>query len=140
VLDSLEGHAATEETVLLAGDLNAQPHYGRLDGWYDRSLTAPANDGNTGFYRELDDADPRCPGYGEATALGPSGDLPPCGGGAKVDHVFVRSDRIAGPYSADALAIPHQCDGVPESPGVRAAGACSDHHVLLGTVTVRVRR
>ena len=135
----LATYAGQGETALLAGDLNAQPHYARLDDWYAPSVATPANGANSGRYRELDDTDRGCPGYGEPTALGPPGEAPPCGGGAKVDHLFVREDRIAGGYRANALEIPHSCPGVPERPGVNAAGACSDHHVLLGTVTVRVR-
>ncbi len=139
VLRELEDRSEHGETVVLAGDLNAQPHYGRLDGWYDRSVSEPANGGNSGHYRELDDTDPGCPGYGQSTALGPPGAAPPCGAGAKVDHVFVREDRIVGQYGADALEIPHRCPGVTESPGVHGPGVCSDHHVLVGTVTVEVR-
>ena len=101
--------------------------------------------------RELDDADlAHCPGYGDWTATGPAGSAPPCSGGsaicqpgeatgcAKIDLAFVREDDIAGPYSADATAIPATCPEVPEKPGVYSAGSCSDHRVLTGTIVVRV--
>jgi hypothetical protein len=140
VLGRLEVYATAGESVLIAGDLNAQPHYGRLDAWYASSVDGPVNGGNTGPYRELDDTDSRCPGYGEATALGSVGVAAPCGAGVKVDHVFARADQVVGPYRADALEIPYRCAGVPELRGVRPAGACSDHQVLVGRVTVRVHR
>jgi hypothetical protein len=77
----LETYAAARDTVLTAGDFNAQPNYGRLNGWYSRSVDVPANRNNTGSYRELDDDDSaRCRGFGEWTAAGPAGAVPPCAG------------------------------------------------------------
>ncbi|SNS01225.1 Endonuclease/Exonuclease/phosphatase family protein [Geodermatophilus pulveris] len=149
VLGRLEAYAAAGDTVLIAGDLNAQPHYRRLDNWYARSLDVPANRGNTGNYRELDDSDAaRCPGYGEWTAAGPAGALPPCAppgagctastaaGCAKIDHVFVRQDRIAGRYWGDSLDTSRSCRGVPGRPDQYPPGSCSDHRILIGRVTV----
>lgn len=146
VLDRVEASAAAGNTVIVAGDLNAQPHYRRLDGWY-----APRQGGGDhGSYRELDDADTgNCARYGEWTATGPAGGPPPCGGGtpctpgdtrgcAKIDHVFVREDRIVRDYSADALDIPLTCVPVPRRPDL-PTGACSDHRPLVGTVTLLVR-
>jgi endonuclease/exonuclease/phosphatase family metal-dependent hydrolase len=147
LLDRVEASAAAGNTVIVAGDLNAQPQYRRLDTWY-----APRQGGGDdhGSYRELDDADPgNCVGYGEWTATGPAGAPPPCGNGApctpgdtrgcaKIDHLFVRQDRIAGAYSADALDIPLTCTGLAPS-AERPDGACSDHRPLVGTVTVLVR-
>jgi endonuclease/exonuclease/phosphatase family metal-dependent hydrolase len=151
VLERLQAYHATGSTVLIAGDFNAQPDYHRLDDWYAASVDGPANAGNTGALRELDDADPaHCPGYGDWTATGPAGSTPPCSGGAttcrpgdatgcaKIDLAFVREDDLAGPYSADATAIPATCPGVPEKTGVYAVGSCSDHRVVTGTVPVRV--
>ncbi len=52
------------------GDLNAQPHHGRLDDWYSASVDTAHNGSNHGAYRELDDRDRRCPGHGETTTSG----------------------------------------------------------------------
>ncbi len=152
VLDRLEAYHAAGDTVVIAGDFNAQPHYHRLDGWYASRPGTAGSEGNRGSYRELDDSDGgHCFGYGEWTATGPPGAVPACASGvgapctagsddgcAKIDLVFVRQDRIVGAYDADALDIPHSCPGVPSSPS-RPAGACSDHRALTGTVTVRVQ-
>ncbi|MFD0370394.1 endonuclease/exonuclease/phosphatase family protein [Streptomyces sp. NPDC127114] len=129
VHQKLEEYAAAGETALIAGDFNAQPHYGRLNSYYAPSVDTAYNANNTGEYRELDDADAgNCLGYGEWTADGTPGATPPCGGYAKIDHIFVRESALAGPYSADSLAISTACTGV---------AACSDHRILIGTVTVR---
>ncbi|MFS0696164.1 endonuclease/exonuclease/phosphatase family protein [Streptomyces nitrosporeus] len=128
VRQKLEDYHAAGGTVLTAGDFNAQPHYGRLNSYYAPSLDVPANSDNTGAYRELDDNDPaHCPGYGEWTAQGTPGAAPPCGGNAKIDLIFVRESALAGPYSGDSLAISTSCTGV---------AACSDHRIVVGTVTV----
>jgi endonuclease/exonuclease/phosphatase family metal-dependent hydrolase len=148
VLASVEAGHAAGDTVVVAGDLNAQPHYRRLDGWYAPGTAGSG--GGRGSYRELDDTDPGCPGTGEWTATGPAGAPPPCGGGApctpadtrgcaKIDHLFVRQDRITGAYTADALDTPLTCTSVAGRPDL-PAGACSDHRPLVGTVTVQVRR
>ncbi|MEV5612610.1 endonuclease/exonuclease/phosphatase family protein [Streptomyces sp. NPDC052225] len=120
VLDTVERYHAAGDTVILAGDFNAQPTYDRL--W-------PYQTRHGGHYRELDDSDKgHCPGYGEWTADDVPGTAPPCGDKAKIDMIFVREDRIAGPYSADALPIPRGCTGTP---------ACSDHRILTGTVVLK---
>ncbi|SCF13847.1 endonuclease/exonuclease/phosphatase family protein [Micromonospora mirobrigensis] len=126
VRSRLDSFAAAGDTVLIAGDFNAQPHYGRLDAWYSPSLNTAYNGGNTGHHRELDDTDTRCLGYGETTVYdGNTEGL--CGQGKKIDLIFVRDDRITGPYSGDSLSISTAC-----------GGPCSDHRILIGTVTVSV--
>ena len=125
VLRRLESFDAAGDTVLLAGDLNAQPSYGRLDSWYSAAVDTAHNGSNHGDYRELDDTDRRCPGYGEATTAGSSGGE--CGQSPKIDLIFARADRIVGSYSADSLAIP-----------VCGARPCSDHRTVVGTVRVSV--
>ena len=125
VRSRLESLNAAGDTVLVAGDLNAQPHDGRLDTWYSPAVSTAHNGSNTGAYRELDDTDPRCSGYGETTTPGTSGGR--CGQSAKIDMIFVRATRIVGPYSADSLPVP-SCGATP----------CSDHRALVGTVRVSV--
>lgn len=121
----LESFNAAGDTVLLAGDLNAQPHFRALDSWYSPAVASADNASNTGDYRELDDTDLRCAGYGETTTPGTRGGR--CGQSPKIDLVFVRANRIAGPYSADSLAVP-ACGARP----------CSDHRPVIGTVGVSV--
>ncbi len=121
----LESFNAAGDTVLVAGDLNAQPHDGRLNTWYSLCRRHGPQRANTGDYRELDDTDPRCPGYGETTTPGTGGGR--CGQSAKIDLIFVRANRVVGPYSADSLPIP-SCGATP----------CSDHRALVGTVRVSV--
>ncbi|GAB3965809.1 hypothetical protein GCM10027615_11620 [Plantactinospora veratri] len=41
--------------------------------------------------------------------------------------IFVRENRIVGTYTGDSLSVSTAC-----------GGACSDHRILIGTVTVRV--
>ncbi|MDG4794868.1 endonuclease/exonuclease/phosphatase family protein [Micromonospora sp. WMMD1082] len=125
VLGRLEAFHGNGDTVIVAGDFNAQPNYGRLDGWYSASLNHPNNTNNRGAYRELDDTESTCYGYGEKTQE--SGDLGPCGQVKKVDLIFVRESRIVGSYSGDSLAIATNCGGL-----------CSDHRILVGTVTVSI--
>ncbi len=122
----LESWNAAGDTVIIAGDFNAQPSYGRLDNWYAPSVSTANNSGNTGAYRELDDTDSRCPGYGENTQDDgePAG---PCGAGKKIDLIFARESRIVGSYVGDSLSISGDC-----------GGPCSDHRILIGTVTVSV--
>lgn len=138
VLNRLETYRAAGDTVVIAGDFNAQPHYGRLNNWYSSNLSTVNNGGNTGRYRELDDNDGRCAGYGEWTATGTPGAVPPCSSTqpqAKIDLIFVREDRIGGAYSGDSLAISTGCSGIPPT-SAYPAGSCSDHRVVIGTVTV----
>jgi endonuclease/exonuclease/phosphatase family metal-dependent hydrolase len=125
VLRRLESFNARGDTAVLAGDLNAQPGYARLDSWYSPAVDTAANGSNHGAYRELDDTDPRCPGYGESTTPGARGGA--CGQSAKIDLILVRANRIAGPYSADSLDIP-SCGLSP----------CSDHRPVVGTVRLSV--
>jgi endonuclease/exonuclease/phosphatase family metal-dependent hydrolase len=120
----LDAYHAAGDTVVLAGDLNVQPHVPRLDDWYSRRVAGPHNAGNTGAYRELDDTDDACPGYGEATTEGNAEGR--CGAAAKIDFILVREDRITGGYRADALPIPRTC----------RSGGCSDHRILTGTLTL----
>lgn len=113
-------------TVILAGDLNNQPDYARLDKWYSSSLNTPYNSANYGSYRELDDTDTRCAGYGEVTVdNGDNGG--PCGLGRKIDFIFVRENRLVGSYPGDSLPISTVCDGY-----------CSDHRIVIGAATVDV--
>ncbi|MEV6951127.1 endonuclease/exonuclease/phosphatase family protein [Streptomyces sp. NPDC051183] len=125
----LEAHSG--ESVLIAGDFNAQPDYGRLNTFYTASANTPNNPNNAGEYRELDDNDEgQCLGYGEWTVEGSGSNTPPCGPNAKIDLIFVRESALAGPYSADSLGISAGCTYVP-------GGLCSDHRILTGTVTVK---
>lgn len=123
VLARLESQHAAGGTTLIAGDFNAQPSYGRLDGWYDAALSTPYNGGNKGNYRELDDTDAACPGYGEATTENNTGGQ--CSQPSKIDLIFVRKDRLTGTYTSDSLAISQACNG-----------PCSDHRIITGTATV----
>ncbi|GIE87615.1 endonuclease/exonuclease/phosphatase family protein [Actinoplanes regularis] len=140
VLGQLEAFNNSGHTAVLAGDLNAQPHYGRLNGFYSSSLNVPNNSGNTGAYRELDDNDSgNCLGYGEWTATRPNVNNPtPCGSTlTKIDHIFARQSRIVGSYSGDSLGISTDCAGnaaTSEYP----AGSCSDHRIVIGSATVSI--
>lgn len=121
----LEAWNAAGDTVVIAGDFNAQPNYARLNNWYAPSVGTANNAGNSGFYRELDDTDPRCVGYGENTEdADPPG---PCGPGKKIDLIFARESRIVGAYEGDSLSISEAC-----------GGPCSDHRIVVGAVTVSV--
>ncbi|MEV3981914.1 endonuclease/exonuclease/phosphatase family protein [Nonomuraea sp. NPDC049758] len=129
VLTRLEAYHAAGDTVVVAGDFNLPPDAARLNGYYSPTVNTPNNRGNTGRYHELDDADAgNCPGYGELTVSTPDG-KGPCGSGTKLDMIFARADRISGAYSADSLAPATTCTGNP-------GGLCSDHRVLVGTVTL----
>lgn len=124
VLDRVEEFEAAGFTVIIGGDFNAQPNYPRMDRWYSTTLDVPNNTGNRGRYRELDDTDFHCPGYGETTS--PAGNTEgPCGLGKKLDLILVRDNRYTGTYDADSVAIPNSC-----------GGPCSDHRYVRGTVTV----
>lgn len=124
----LEEYHAGGETVVLAGDFNAQPSDARMNSFYAPSATTVNNPDNTGLYRELDDNDEgHCPGYGEQTTQWPASTPPPCGTDAKIDMIFVRESDLVGAYTADSLTISTQCTGV---------SACSDHRILTGTVTL----
>ncbi|MGH8792473.1 MAG: endonuclease/exonuclease/phosphatase family protein [Stackebrandtia sp.] len=126
-LNKLEDYEAAGDAVVVAGDFNAQPNYGRMNGWYSSAVDTPNNSDNTGRYRELDDDDPdKCVGYGEYTAFRVVDPPGPCGDdGKKIDLIFVRENHLAGDYSGDSLAISQNC-----------GGPCSDHRILIGTATV----
>ncbi|MBB5782120.1 endonuclease/exonuclease/phosphatase family protein [Nonomuraea jabiensis] len=132
VQDHLEDLYDAGNTVIIAGDFNARPHLQRLNDWYSPTVNGPNNHNNTGAYRELDDLDPRCPGVGEPTTLDTLPVEDPCKDRPKIDMIFVRESLIVGAYSGDALG---------EGTGGTACGGgpCSDHRVLIGTVTVRVK-
>ncbi|MEU4624004.1 endonuclease/exonuclease/phosphatase family protein [Actinoplanes sp. NPDC023801] len=120
VYDRLEAFNTAGHTAVLAGDLNAQPQYERLDFF--------------GGYHEMDNADDaNCRGYGEWTATQPNIANPtPCGASlTKVDHIFARKNRITGAYTADVLGLALTCTGVPATADYKA-GACSDHRILVG--------
>ncbi|TWD81531.1 endonuclease/exonuclease/phosphatase family protein [Kribbella amoyensis] len=123
VLARIESHHAAGGTTVIAGDFNAQPSYGRLNTWYDAALSTPDNPDNTGNYRELDDTDPRCPGYGEATTE--NNILGKCGQASKIDLIFIRKNKLTPGYTSDALAISQACDG-----------PCSDHRITTGTASI----
>jgi endonuclease/exonuclease/phosphatase family metal-dependent hydrolase len=128
VLARLEDYHARGDTVLIAGDFNAQPNYGRLNSFYSTKVVHSNNPNNVGHYRELDDDDAEhCPGYGEATIENAVAESP-CGTPKKIDFIFVREDRIAGSYEEDALAISGAC-----------GGNCSDHRIVFGRVPVFIR-
>lgn len=111
----LEDSHVAGETVLIADDFNAQRHYGRWHSCYAPSFDVLAEQ----------------QGHGEWTADGTPGATPLCGGNAEVDLMFVRESAPAGPYRADSFAVPTSCTGVT---------ACSDHRIVVGTVTVEQRR
>jgi endonuclease/exonuclease/phosphatase family metal-dependent hydrolase len=125
VLSVLEQQNTNGGTTLLAGDLNAQPSWGRLDDWYDADLKTDVNIQNRGQYRELDDLDPICPGYGEKTTENNTEGQ--CGQSSKIDLIFVRKNHLKGAYSEDSLAIAQNCTG---------GKPCSDHRIIVGTVTI----
>ncbi|GLW31617.1 endonuclease/exonuclease/phosphatase family protein [Actinoplanes regularis] len=140
VLEHLEAFNNAGHTAVLAGDLNAQPHYGRLNGFYSSSLNVPNNAGNTGAYRELDDNDSgNCLGYGEWTGTHPNTANPtPCGSTlTKIDHIFAREKRIVGSYSGDSLSISTDCAGNPAT-SEYPAGSCSDHRIVIGSTTLSI--
>ncbi|MFD4158123.1 endonuclease/exonuclease/phosphatase family protein [Streptomyces hydrogenans] len=138
----LDGFAAAGQTYMVAGDFNAQPHYERLNRFYDEEVPGFPTDEkpNYGDHRELDDTDPSCPGHGEETSINPAADVP-CGKKQpKIDMIFVRTDRLASrDYTADAKAVPDclklDADGKAE-PGT--ATPCSDHRVVIGRATLLV--
>jgi hypothetical protein len=133
-LATVDGYTAQGSTVTVGGDFNAQPQYGRIAAWH-------------ADWTELDDTDARCTGYGEWTATGTPGAAPPCAGGSttcttavstgcgKIDLQWIRTDRIAGPYSGDAAGLGTTCPTIAAT-AAYPAGSCSDHRIVVGTVTV----
>jgi endonuclease/exonuclease/phosphatase family metal-dependent hydrolase len=126
----LDGYYRKGERVIIAGDFNSQPNYGRLDSWYAPSLKTPYNSGNKGVYREVDDNDANhCLGYGEWTA-GDSSESTPCGTPyKKIDMIFFRGDQVTS-YNGDALTIAKTC-------GAKKNAACSDHRILIGNIVFK---
>lgn len=116
--------------IIIAGDFNSQPNYERLNSWYASSLKTSNNIGNKSVYREVDDNDPaHCLGYGEWTAVSPN-ESTPCGTpNKKIDMIFFRENQVAS-YSGDSLSIARKC-------GAKKAAACSDHRILIGTITFK---
>lgn len=108
------------DTVILAGDLNLTADDPGLNKVYAPGSSTPNNPNNRGKYREWDDKDPVCKGYGERSLPWATGG--PCGKGRKIDFVFARRNRIVnGEYNADTLNIPNDC-----------TGKCSDHRAIRG--------
>ncbi|MFJ3540265.1 endonuclease/exonuclease/phosphatase family protein [Streptomyces sp. NPDC090109] len=133
----LDSWVSQGQTVMIAGDFNAQPHYPALNTYYSASLNVPeVNDSNRGSFRELDDNDSdNCLGYGEWTANDSRATIPvKCGKGmAKIDLIFVSEASLLSPgsYSADSLAIAANC-----KKGTATIN-CSDHRILTGTVNLK---
>ncbi|AZK94654.1 MULTISPECIES: endonuclease/exonuclease/phosphatase family protein [Streptomyces] len=125
----MQDWTTTGGTVITAGDFNVQPHDGLLDDWYAPSVASAHNGNNSGIFRELDDLDPLCPGWGEQTTEGTLAGK--CGQPAKVDLVFVAESRLVS-YQADALPVARdRC--------VNRSGTfipCSDHRIVDATATV----
>ncbi|MFJ7066605.1 endonuclease/exonuclease/phosphatase family protein [Streptomyces sp. NPDC101115] len=136
VQGKLDAWVKAGQRVVLAGDLNVQPHYRSLDTFYSATLKTAVNGNNSGLFREVDDNDPgNCPGYGEWTADDPTVGPSPCGTPRKIDMIFVSENALAAPdsYSGDSLAISTACDRTTASPD----GRCSDHRILVGTATLK---
>ena len=132
---TLSSYVDDGKAVVVAGDFNARPNWGRLDSIYAESVDTEANSGNTGAFRELDDdnAD-HCLGYGAGTMDG--GDRPePCNQdeGVKIDMIFASEANISGDYSAEVLAIPETCKGDNDDD----VDVCSDHHAVSGTLAFK---
>jgi hypothetical protein len=125
----LDGFHAAGHTAIIAGDFNVQPHSPLLDSWYSPEVDTPQNGNNTGAYRELDDRDPICLGWGEQTTESTPG-VGACGQAGKVDLVFVAADRLTG-YTMDSLPIGHVC-------GANRNLACSNHRIVDATAAVIV--
>ncbi|MFI6294662.1 endonuclease/exonuclease/phosphatase family protein [Nonomuraea sp. NPDC050790] len=128
IFDRMDAYRAAGERVIVAGDFNAAPDFARMNRFYSTQVDTPNNDGNTGHFREVDDADPAaCPGYGETT-LQTSDGGGPCGKGTKIDMIFTHdTEYVAASSSGDAKPAPTTCGGK----------ACSDHRILTGIVTLR---
>jgi endonuclease/exonuclease/phosphatase family metal-dependent hydrolase len=136
----LDAWVKAGQTVVIAGDLNVQPHYPSLDTFYSATLNTTINGGNKGLFRELDDTDPvkqdpTCLGYGEWTADDATVSQSPCKTMRKIDMIFVSEAALAAAdsYSADSLGISTNCARTTHSPD----GRCSDHRILIGTATVK---
>lgn len=127
VLAFAESYQASRH-VIVAGDFNAQPNYGRMNMWYSKALNTTLNKDNYGYYREADDTDSRCPGYGEHT-IAKSENTITCGSSgkrSKIDFIFFRENHVKT-YHADVADAP-KCSG---------GALCSDHRYLIGKVTFK---
>ena len=121
----LESFDAAGDTVLIAGDLNAQPHDGASTRGTPRPSPRPTTR-PTPVPTESSTTPTRgVPVTARRRRPAPRGGR--CGQSAKIDLIFVRANRIVGSYSADSLVIP-SCGAIP----------CSDHRTLFGTVRVSV--
>ncbi|MEU6743377.1 endonuclease/exonuclease/phosphatase family protein [Streptosporangium sandarakinum] len=127
IFGQVDAYRANGDQVILAGDFNVSPDFGRMDRFYSSQVNTPYNRNNTGHYREVDDSDPvNCPGYGETTIEANNGGGP-CGKGSKIDMIFVHEDDyVASASTGDAKPSPRSCGGA----------ACSDHRVLIGQVAL----
>ncbi|MFD1931233.1 MULTISPECIES: endonuclease/exonuclease/phosphatase family protein [Nonomuraea] len=127
IFGQLDTYRDNGDRVIIAGDFNAAPDFGRMNRFYSAQVNTPNNDGNTGHYREVDDADPAaCPGYGETTVEKVDGGGP-CRTGTKIDMIFTHeSEYDAAASSGDAKPSPRTCGGK----------VCSDHRILTGTVAL----
>ncbi len=121
VLKRLEGFWSDKgDTVILAGDLNLTADDHGLNKVYAPGASTRNNPNNHGKYREWDDKDAVCKGYGERSLPWTTGG--PCGKGRKIDFVFARRNRIVDhQYGANTLDIASDCTGV-----------CSDHRAIRG--------
>ncbi|MFI6537913.1 endonuclease/exonuclease/phosphatase family protein [Nonomuraea sp. NPDC050547] len=128
IFERMDAYRAAGDQVIVAGDFNAAPNFERMNRFYSSQVNTPNNDGNTGHFREVDDADAAaCPGYGEGTLQKADGGGP-CRTGTKIDMIFTHDgDYVAASSSGDARPSPTTCAG----------NACSDHRILTGTVTLR---
>lgn len=115
------------DTVVIAGDFNREPDYRKFDSWYSPNVNTAVNSNNTGRFRELDDTEPVCAGYGESTTRGI--DPGPCNIGSKIDMIFVPEGRLShNNRNGDALPLVETC----------TQGLCSDHRIFYGKVTLNV--
>ena len=120
----LESFNTAGDTVLFAGDLNSQPHDGRLNRWYSPAVATAHNASNTGAYRELDDTDLRCAGRRDDDPRDRRGPVWPVG---EDRHDL----RALQPRRRLLLGrLPAHC--------VVRRPPRSDHRILLGTVRVSV--
>lgn len=130
----LNGLDDAGNTVVVAGDFNALANDDRLNGLYSAAADTENNPDNHGAFREVDDTDPGCPGYGEATSIHPPKGA--CDGAKKIDFIFANESRLTGSHSAESLPHP-VCKGTEESQHEAHEPVCSDHRNLIGTVTVQ---
>lgn len=126
----LEGFRTKGDTVMVAGDFNLFPNTALFDDWYTSSVNTPSNRNNRGAYHELDDQEPLCPGWGEATTE--KGSISPyaCGQHWRLDLTFAPADRLLS-YSSDAHPIGSICGAARDQP-------CSDHRIVTSVAKVTI--